>query len=372
MAAGFFEGDERLAVFDGLGHITRKGDPRSLQVSDRQRLYQAIEQGDGPGAQAYLDALLPRHLEMLALLLEWALQLPSSARALTTAAEERAQTHRALERWSSEASSIATDTTTAALVAQVQTLLAQATPDDAPRLREHIAGDGTHPALALLEPVRSYADALRTSLSAGDRDQARAHLEAYFNTCVTLHDAFINFTSAYPTVVLATRGPELALELVRHSFSRLGAYEGLWALPRLLDTEALAAFLAEHLRAHFSGPDRGGSVRIEEYEDCYRLVFDPCGSGGALRRRLAGRWEGALLPEANPMTWGRSGEVPTYCSHCAFNELVSIERFGYPVLVTEFHPDPHRPCGWTLYKRPEAVPEQCYRRLGLEPPSARP
>jgi hypothetical protein len=38
VSGGFFEGTERLAVFDGLGHLTRKGDAGALAVSDRRRV----------------------------------------------------------------------------------------------------------------------------------------------------------------------------------------------------------------------------------------------------------------------------------------------------------------------------------------------
>ncbi len=366
--AGFFRGEERLELFEGLGYSTRKGAPRSLAVSDRRRVEQAINARSGALALAYLDTLAPRHREMLELLFEWCLQCLASALVLTSGPEERVLTVEALARFAGESASLGTDATKADWVEQVTDRLARAMPEDAARLRREKASGGPQDDVFFVRALAQRLDALKGSLSHGDWDGARAHLDAYFACCVTLHDALVTFTFGYPAAALATRGTAFALALVRHSFSSLSAYEGLFALPRLLAPEALAAFLAEHLRSHFSGPDRGGSVLVEEDEDSYRLIFDPCGSGGALRRRLDGRWQGALVPEAVPMTWMRAREVPVYCAHCAFNELVLIERFGYPVLVTAFDPDPSRPCGWTVYKRPEAVPESCYRRLGQPGP----
>jgi hypothetical protein len=74
------------------------------------------------------------------------------------------------------------------------------------------------------------------------------------------------------------------------------------------------------------------------------------------------------LPEASPETWHRAGQVPSYCAHCALNELTSIALVGYPLWVTEFDPDPRKPCGWTIYKEPKRIPARYYTRLGLTKP----
>jgi hypothetical protein len=58
--------------------------------------------------------------------------------------------------------------------------------------------------------------------------------------------------------------------------------------------------------------------------------------------------------------------VPGYCTHCAINELESMRRLGYPILVTEFESDPQKPCGWTVYKDPNLIPERYFTRLGFE------
>lgn len=125
--------------------------------------------------------------------------------------------------------------------------------------------------------------------------------------------------------------------------------------------------LAEHLRFHFSGPGRDGTVQIIEEPDRIRLVFDACGSGGAMRRRLGHGKDGlAVMPEATGATWGLKGCVPGYCTHCAQNEIASVKRLGYPAWVTEFKEDPMQPCGWTIFKDPKSVPDHFFERLGLK------
>ena len=57
--------------------------------------------------------------------------------------------------------------------------------------------------------------------------------------------------------------------------------------------------------------------------------------------------------------------MPAYCAHCALNELESVKRFGHPLWVTEFDPDASKPCGWTVYKDPQAIPQRYFERLGV-------
>jgi hypothetical protein len=132
--------------------------------------------------------------------------------------------------------------------------------------------------------------------------------------------------------------------------------------------EETAAFLADHLRGHFSGAAREGAVTIVDEPDRYRLIFDPCGSGGAMRRGAISGLADAAQPflEPSAQTWGTEGQVPGYCTHCAINELESMRRLGYPILVTEFESDPQKPCGWTVYKDPNLIPERYFTRLGFE------
>jgi hypothetical protein len=144
--------------------------------------------------------------------------------------------------------------------------------------------------------------------------------------------------------------------------------KGMWDLFVGLTPELLAAVLAEHLRGHFSGPGREGAVTIVEEADRYRLVFEPCGTGGAMRRRkVAGLTN---FRDASAATWQRTNEVPTYCAHCALNEVTSIRRLGYPAWVTEFDPDPEKPCGRTVYKDPALIPERYFTRLGYRKASS--
>jgi hypothetical protein len=165
---------------------------------------------------------------------------------------------------------------------------------------------------------------------------------------------------------VAVVGQKAALDLAQESLESCPLLAGLWGFVGQAKPEDLVLLMAEHLRAHFSGAGRNGAVEIIEEPDRYRLVFAPCGTGGVLRNpAVAGL---TPLPEAMPETWNRTGQVPAYCAHCAKNEITSIRLLGHPAWVTEFDPDPRKPCGWTIYKDPKLIPARFYERLGLQPP----
>jgi hypothetical protein len=152
------------------------------------------------------------------------------------------------------------------------------------------------------------------------------------------------------------------------SFKTVSAYEPFYRLIGRLSPDERAAFLAEHLRGHHSGEGRKGAVQIIEEPDRYRLIFDACGSGGAMRRKAATSPMPGLenYPDASAATWGLAGKVPAFCAHCAQNEIEMIRRYGYPAWVVNFDPDPMKPCGWTVYKNPDLIPEQYFDRVGMK------
>ena len=64
------------------------------------------------------------------------------------------------------------------------------------------------------------------------------------------------------------------------SIINAGVFKGMGKLT----LEELVIRYAEVARAHWSGPGEVGSCTIKEDEEKYVMTFDPCGSGGRLRR----------------------------------------------------------------------------------------
>lgn len=104
------------------------------------------------------------------------------------------------------------------------------------------------------------------------------------------------------------------------------------------------------------------SFSVMEEPDRYVLRYDPCGSGGRLRRtRNVG-----LTKKAYPWSWGKTG-VPYYCTHCCVNwEITAIELRGYPARITNVGDKPEDPCIHLFYKKPELIPQEYFNRIGMK------
>lgn len=355
MNASVFHGPERVAVFAPLARPMRMGRAAARGETDRAAVAAALQAGRLEAARALMAAVVGEHAELLAILAEWARQMPRTLAAREGEAVAAETVGRAWARWRERTSGDRTGT--GALGAAAHT-----------EVERWLGGvEGVEVAAGLVGEWRRRGEAVMVAVEAAGAAgvEALRAWEDYLAAIRTGHDALVEWLDELPAATLARRGQAAAEALVRESFGACTFFEPLWAVGQLPPAD-IAAFLAAHIRAHLSGEARGGGVEVVEEPDRFRLIFDACGSGGAMRRRRA---TGAVkLPEASSATWMRAGEVPPYCAHCAFNELESVRRWGYPKLVTEFDPDPLKPCGWTIYKQADAIPARYYLRLGLKAP----
>lgn len=367
----YFVGNERLELFPFIATWIRKGTPELLAVNDRARVLESVRNGNFEEAKRYLEMLHYSHTGMLTLVLEWAFQWPSSFANLKGAGEERRCTDAAFQNWQKNVGSVAQSPESKRSVGLMSELFSPQAlhPGTVARYRKEIEPKFRGTRTIAGEFLRAVGTGQKTSnelLQMADAQGFEQHFTQYWEFVRSAHDAIVQYAQSYPETARQLYGQKAAEELIHQSFVDCSFFELLWTLLHAIDSHELAAFYSDHMRTHFSGRERGGAIQIIETEDSYRLVFDACGSGGAMRRRLAEAGTPvSVLPEASPATWGLAGQVPEYCSHCAFNELESIKRFGFPVAITEFDPDPFKPCGWTIFKDPTKIPERYFERLGV-------
>lgn len=323
-----FKGPERLETLPAFGRPTRLGALAELAVSDSARVRAALAAGDAATSQAYLGLLHAIYEGLNGTFLEWI----AAAVALTP---DPSPLPRVLPRLDGPGD----------LLDLLRGLRRESVLD-------FRGGPGELAARLLAEPRRLKEAVARPE-----------DFDRYLDAVRARHDLMTRFIAVYGEELAKDVGQAKALDVVQRGLDGCAALEGLWRFVAAARPEELVLLLAEHLRAHFSGPGREGRVEIVEESERWRLVFEPCGTGGVLRRE--GGPGTSPLPHAGPETWGRAGQVPAYCAHCALNELHSIRLLGRPAWVTEFDPDPARPCGWTVYKDPAKIPASYYERLGL-------
>ncbi len=218
-------------------------------------------------------------------------------------------------------------------------------------------------------------DACHAAIEAGDVATLEARLSDVREQLREPHDRQAEWCWALLTLYRDELGEERMEEILRVT-------EEPWVAPRYaalaeMTPREIFELTIEGMRGHLGGQDRVGEVDVQEDDEKYVLSFDPCGTGGRMRRgdEARGQVPAAELPElfgvteeAHDWSWQREG-VCIYCAHCAVvNEILPIEHLGAPMRVTEHPQSPEDPCRWTIYKSRDAVPEDAYRRVGKAPP----
>ena len=214
------------------------------------------------------------------------------------------------------------------------------------------------------------------ALERGDEAEFEAALRAQREAARIVHDAQADWAWGLLSALRDGLGEERMDDVFRVT-------QGKWvseryaALAEMTPQESLELTI-EGMRGHFTGPGRAGRIDVAEEDDRWILSFDPCGSGGRMRRsdpergqtpRTEPPFSFAVTEEAHDWSWGRKG-VCLYCAHCAVvNEILPIESLGTPMRMTENPENPEDQCRWTIYKSPDAVPDWVYERVGKQPPS---
>jgi hypothetical protein len=212
---------------------------------------------------------------------------------------------------------------------------------------------------------------LKNAIKNHDNEDALKVLEYLMIEGKSLHDGFCDWTYADLDYIAKNYGEEEIPKLLRYVYGILT--KSVYKFVEGMTLEDMVYRSAELNRSHRAGPGESGQIKITEEEDRYIMSFDPCGSGGRMRR--TGAIDG-IPPRTEPpfnlgkttkpydWSWGKTG-VPYYCAHCCvWNEQIAIETIGYPVRVTEYNEDPEGPCAFIYYKDPDLIPEHYFTRVG--------
>lgn len=223
-------------------------------------------------------------------------------------------------------------------------------------------------------PVHELDDAVRDAIAAGGQAARRATDEVMTRNRL-VHELYCDWCWALLTRIRDTVGED------RYGAAMRATMED-WIAVRYKDmlemsAEEMLQLTVEGLRGEFFGQELLGDVEVTEEEDRYVLAFDPCGTGGRMRRgvsqfgtppRTEAPYSFGVTREAHDWSWNERG-VCLYCTHCAdINELLPLDRVGRPMRVTEHPRDPGEKCRWYIYKRPELIPDRFYERVGRKRP----
>jgi hypothetical protein len=210
-----------------------------------------------------------------------------------------------------------------------------------------------------------------SALSSKDAEMTLKILDGYIWRARLAHDVASDWTWALLTRIAVRLGEKSLENAFRRSL-------GSWFLKRYeklasMSVEEYLALTVEGMRGHFTGPGRLGDVTVSDEGDRYVLSFDPCGSGGRMRRgdslvnsppRSDPPYKFGFTEKAWPWSWQKRG-VCYYCAHCSMvNEILAIELAGYPMRITEYPEEATNPCKWIVYKDAKDIPATAFARVG--------
>jgi len=249
-------------------------------------------------------------------------------------------------------------------------------PDFEARLAGMEARIGEPPRLTLGDDVGvAERDAAARAVATGDAAAARVALDALRDVRITVHDNQADWSWGLLTLLREALGEAAMGEAMRATMEPWlrDRYAALGAMsPR-----EIFELTIEGMRGHYVGPGRTGDVIVRDEPDRWVMEFDPCGTGGRMRRgdpargqvpRTEPPYDFSMVQEAYDWTWGER-DVCLYCAHCAVvNEILPIEQHGTPMRVTDYPRQPGDRCRWTVYKDPSFVPLDAFTRVGKSPP----
>lgn len=213
-------------------------------------------------------------------------------------------------------------------------------------------------------PMRQIEEAIH----AGDKSRAVYWLERMWLDYKVPHDVLVAWINEMLGEV-AEEDEEQVLQSI------LETHQSIWGnryerWDQMTPWEKVA-LTVEGMRGHLSGQSRKGDVLVREEEDRYVISFDPCGTGGVLRR---GDPENGRLPyntgsmnqQPHEWIWENKTGVHWYCSHCSIAmEWLPGKQRGYLLRPLDHTLDHGAPCVWYVYKDEKKTRAYHYPRTGL-------
>ena len=207
------------------------------------------------------------------------------------------------------------------------------------------------------------------SIERGDIERARYWCERTKVTAGYLHEPILFGIAGMATYIHERWGEEsfvaLTKEVVRQSAAEL--YEKKQELVKEKGIRGHVEFVVDYMWRHHLGV-----YTVDEDDEKIIFTHKPCGDGGKI---IDGKgYEGpegfARLKNAGPHTWGKEN-VPIHCARCTwFHEIWPVHLFGDGaqlwVHASPFPENPGDPCVHHIYKNPKDIPEEYYRKIGME------
>ncbi len=210
-------------------------------------------------------------------------------------------------------------------------------------------------------------DLIKQAVQERDYPAARILSDYWEYEMRTMRLGYTIFQASFTTLI-AKRSGEKDFERIHREWSAFNQpgsdrrYSK--TMPKTDSIDELAQFRVETKRG------QGYRFQVRDEGNRYALHFAPCGTGGVLRTLRTGDGQSApymgRTASAHEWAFGRD-RIPYYCVHCWMGGVVrATESNGYPHYVFDFADigDFSGACTQYIYKTPDAVPGDVFRRMG--------
>ena len=237
-------------------------------------------------------------------------------------------------------------------------------------------------------------DLIKDAIKEGKNELAKDLADYYyFWETKSVLDANVDLVGGFPSFWMQNYGEETLFEVYRLLMIK---NRGLTSWPvqpvkrhddppvdHLATNFDYAMDHALHMvRPHRMGMlDGTGGFVVKEYENRYEVQWDPCYTGGRMRRGdqisrtppyTSHPYNYYTTKSAHTWTGGKVG-LTGYCIHCyILHDLMDVEQTGYLGQWVVSYPDnPWDPCPYVAYKDLDWIPEEAYTKLGKVKPKVR-
>ena len=206
----------------------------------------------------------------------------------------------------------------------------------------------------LAELSTSGFEKLKSLIEKDEKDKALSLIDEISDRVRVLETTFVGWVDLLLDFIADRLGEEAVYETMKVYDQYVRHFIGL----ELADPDAEKKV---RRRAYASTMGHLEHIEIQEDEEKF-IVKHHCTTGGWLRKRQ----QFAKTKQAHPWSHGEK-DFCLYCTHCIVSfEMMCIEEFGYPVWVVTPEKAPDDTCAFVIYKNPKYIPEEYYRRIGMQ------
>lgn len=204
-------------------------------------------------------------------------------------------------------------------------------------------------------------DLLQQAIDAGEQEKAKKLARRMYREAFFLHENYRDWITSLLSYIYRLDGDRALYEALHKAFEQLSPVMDTY---RRQDPGRQARMLAAGFRGHLS------PAVVNEDDDKFTVMMPLCGSAG---RSVANKsyekpTNFARIKKPQKMTFGKR-DFPVFCAHCALEEIIAMEKTGYPVWVIDI---PEKvgvePCKYIIYKDPDKIPVKYYERYGFKKP----